>query len=96
MRPGELDVSSRRLVLVFLSLCTCLGYMGVDLFHVQTLHGLYDLLQLRAVEGSRLREDQDLLAECHKRRDGSDPGFGGELLLSFGVYLREHDVSVLL
>lgn len=64
--------------------------------HVQCLHGVNHLFQLLGVQGTGLGKYQHLFTESHQGGDGGNAGLGGELLLGFGVHLREQDVRVLL
>ena len=63
---------------------------------MQTQPFIDDLLELRAVQGAGLREDEDVLPEGHEGGDGTDAEAGGQFLLVLRVDLAEHDVGVLL
>ena len=49
-----------------------LGDLGVNLFHVEPLDGLQDLLESRRRQGAGLVEDQYALAEGHQGRNALD------------------------
>lgn len=73
-----------------------LGDLPPHVVHVEVPCGLNELLELWCGEGARLRVDHDSVAEDHQGRDRGDSEFSCQLLLSFRVYLAEHDVGVLL
>ena len=70
--------------------------LRADLVHVQVLDGVDHLVEGCGRQGTRLREDEDALAERHEGGDGGDLGRCGEPLLGLGVHLAEHDLGVLL
>ena len=62
--------------------------------HVERL-GLLDHLLERALrQRTGLREDDDLVAEHHQRRDRADLEMPRDLLLLVGVHFGEHDVGI--
>src|SRR5688572_30184191 len=73
-----------------------LGDLLPHLVHVELLHLLDEVLEDGARERARLREEEDLVAEDHDRRDRLDLEHARELGLLLGVDLGESDVGVLL
>src|SRR5215208_5309272 len=70
--------------------------LRVDLFHVEALHGIDDLLQSGAWQRASLVEDQNAFPEGHQGRNAFDVECCREPLIRLGVKLRESDVPVLL
>lgn len=69
--------------------------MGVDFFHIQALHGLDDLLQLRTVEAPGCENTRTFSRKAIRVGMDVIPASAAKLLLSFGIHLCEEDVGVL-
>src|SRR5215212_6874603 len=93
-RPRRTGCRKReRLVLV---LGVKLRDLRVDLFHVETLHGVNDLLQSGAWQRASLVEDQNAFPEGHESRNAFYVECCRQPLIRLSVKLRERDVAVLL
>src|SRR6185437_9301944 len=84
------------LLVTVLVLSLKLGDLGVDLFHIETLHSLQHLLQGLSGKGTGLIEDQDTLAEGHQGRNALDAQLAGQLVVGVGIQLGEDNPVVLL
>ena len=70
--------------------------LRVDLFHIEALHGVDDLLQRGAWQCTSLVEDQNAFPKGHQRGNTFDVECCRQSLIGLGVELRECDVPVLL
>ena len=68
--------------------------LAAHVIHIEGLHPADQLFQTRFREGTRLREDDDLLAEYHQRGDGSNLECGCKFLFLLGIDLRKDDIAV--
>ena len=78
-----------------LTLRILLFYLAANLFHVEVLHLLQQVLQGRGRQSSSFTEDKDAIAEDHQRRNGLNLQRGCQALICFGVELGKGGIRVL-